>query len=163
MLCVLFATVHRHIFCSSWSRGISQKSWACKKICIACSKSVFSKIFSWIVGVWYWKTAILSIALRIRQHEDINLTNQRMIPESGIMERQRQSIKGMSPGSADLSPSTIHHWWSFFPIWPQNALLCLQLKTKMVSSHSYTSEEVLNEMFADAESDLKSGEREVRS
>ena len=32
----------------------------------------------------------------------------------------------------------------------------------MVSSHSYTSEEVLNEMFADAESDLdsKSGESE---
>ena len=32
----------------------------------------------------------------------------------------------------------------------------------MVSSHSYTSEEVLNEMFADAESDLnsESGERE---
>ena len=84
-----------------------------------------------------------------------------MIPESGIMERQRQ-IKGLSPGSADLSPSTIHRWWSFFPIRPQNALLCLQLKTKMVSSHSYTSEEVLNEMFADAESDLnsKSGESE---
>ena len=32
----------------------------------------------------------------------------------------------------------------------------------MVSSHSYTSEEVLNEMFADAESDLdsKGGESE---
>ena len=72
MLCFLFPTVHRHISCSSWNRGISEKSWACKKICIACSKSVFSKIFSWIVRVWYWKTsAILSIALRICQNEDI--------------------------------------------------------------------------------------------
>ena len=50
----------------------------------------------------------------------INLTNQRMIPESGIMERQRQNIKGMSPGSAALSPSTIHRWWFFFLFDPKS-------------------------------------------
>ena len=32
-------TDHTHIFCSSWSRGISEKF--CKEICIACSKSAF--------------------------------------------------------------------------------------------------------------------------
>ena len=39
----LYATGHKHIFCSSWSRGISENSR--KEICIACSKSMF-KIFS---------------------------------------------------------------------------------------------------------------------
>ena len=35
----LYATGHKHIFCSSWSRGISENSP--KEICIACSKSMF--------------------------------------------------------------------------------------------------------------------------
>ena len=41
MLLFLFATDHRHIFCSSWSRGIGEKPR--KEICIAGSKSAFKK------------------------------------------------------------------------------------------------------------------------
>ena len=64
------------------------------------------------------------IALRIRQHEDINLTNQRMIPESGIMERQRQNIKGMCPGSAALSPSTLSTAGGLFCLFDPKMLCC---------------------------------------
>ena len=35
----LYLTSHKHIFCSSWSQGISENSR--KEICIACSKSMF--------------------------------------------------------------------------------------------------------------------------
>ena len=41
------------------------------------------KIFSWIAWAWYWKSAILSTALRICQHEDIWHQN-------GITEWQHQ-------------------------------------------------------------------------
>ena len=67
-LFLIFATDHRDIFWSCWSRGISKKSR--KEICIACSKSVFG-FEKKNVGAWYWKSAILSTALRICQHEDI--------------------------------------------------------------------------------------------
>ena len=103
MLLFLFATNHRYIFCSSWSRGISEKLR--KEICIACSKSVFWKIFSRIVGTWYWKSAILSTAPRICQHEDIGPIRawyQNLVSWNGC-------IKGMSPGSATLSPFPGNH------------------------------------------------------
>ena len=42
MLLFLFATEHRHIFCSSWSRGISETCQlkSRKEICIACYKFI---------------------------------------------------------------------------------------------------------------------------
>ena len=149
-----FATVHRHIFCSSWSRGISQKSWACKKICIACSKSVFSKTFSRIiVGVWYWKTAILSIALRMCQHEDIwpmREWYQNLVSWKGSV-KLKACLQALLPFPPPQSTAG-----GFFSYLTPKCFVVLKAENKMVSSHSYTSEEVLNEMFADAESDLNS-------
>ena len=58
-------------------------------------------IFSRIVGAWYWKSVILSRAPRICQHEDfwpIRAWYQSLVSRNG-------GIKGMSPGSAALSPS----------------------------------------------------------
>ena len=40
----LYLTSHKHIFCSSWSQGISENSG--KEICIACSKSMLKRFLS---------------------------------------------------------------------------------------------------------------------
>ena len=98
MLLFLFATDHRNVFCRSWSQGISQKSH--KEICVACLKSMLN-LFSWIVGAWYWKSAILSTALRSYHDEDIwpiRAWYQNMVSWNS-------GVKGMSPGSAALFPS----------------------------------------------------------
>ena len=87
-LVFLFATDHRHILCSSWSRRISEKSR--KEICIAApieirvSKNLFPD----------------SRSVKLKERDTVNntanlstlrhLTNQSMIPESGIMERRHQ-------------------------------------------------------------------------
>ena len=99
MLLFLFATDHRHIFCSSWIRGISENSR--KQICIACSKSVFYKFFSRTEGGWYWK---------VKERDTVNstanlstiryLTNRSMIQVHHITE-----VSDLSPCSATLSPS----------------------------------------------------------
>ena len=104
-LVFLFATDHRHIFCSSWSRRISEKSR--KEICIAATIEIFvlRNLFSRIVGAWNWKSAILSKAPRICQHEDI-------LPIRAWYQNLVSwncGIKSMSPGSAALSPSPDHH------------------------------------------------------
>jgi len=70
-----------------------------------------------------------SRSLTLKEHNTVNsttnlptwrhLTNQSMIPESGIMEWRHQST---SPGYATLSPFPAHRWACFtrelFPIWP---------------------------------------------
>ena len=143
MLCFLFATVDRHIFCSSWSRGISGKSWACKKNCITCSKSVFSKIFSRIVGVWYWKTAILSIALQICQHEDIWPIRewfQKLVSWKGSV-KLKACLQALLPFPPPLSTAG-----GFFSLLlTPKCFVVLKAYNKMVSLHSYPTEEVLDE------------------
>ena len=91
MFLFFFATDHTRIFCSSLNRRISEKSRKKIKLCIACLKSLFQKIFSRTVGAWYWRSAILSTAPRICQHEDIwPIRAWFLIPDSGIMERRHQ-------------------------------------------------------------------------
>ena len=75
----LYLTGHKHIFCSSWSRGISENSR--KEICNACSKSIF-KIFPRILEAWYWKNAILSTGPRICQREDIWPIRANLVPRA---------------------------------------------------------------------------------
>ena len=69
--CLVFlsATDHRHIFCSSWRRAISEKSP--REICLLARNPCFNKIFFRMVGAWHWKNAILSTAPRTSQHEAI--------------------------------------------------------------------------------------------
>ena len=87
MILFLSATDHRHTFCCSWSRMIKEKSR--KEICIACSKSVFLKnLFS------ICRSVILKERDTVNNTANLStwrhLTNQSMIPESGIMERRNQ-------------------------------------------------------------------------
>ena len=84
-----------------FSALISRKSR--KEICIACPKSVFvEKIFSWIEEVWFWKSPILWTAPQIYQLWDfwpIRAWYQNLVSWNG-------DIKGISSGSAALSPSS---------------------------------------------------------
>ena len=116
MLLFLFATDHRHIFCSSWSQGISQKS--CKQICIACWKSVFWQIFSRIVGAWYWKSVILSRAPRICQHEDfwpIRAWYQSLVSQNGGIKACLQAPPPFPPAQATARLASLT---DIFPFWP---------------------------------------------
>ena len=116
MLLFLFATDHRHIFCSSWSQGISQKS--CKQICIACWKSVFWQIFSRIVGAWYWKSVILSRAPRICQHEDfwpIRAWYQSLVSRNGGIKACLQAPPPFPPAQATARLASLT---DIFPFWP---------------------------------------------
>ena len=88
MLSFSFCTDHRHIFCSSCSRRISEKSR--KEICIAAPIEirVLKNLFP------------DSRSVKLKERDTVNstahlstwrhLTNQSMIPESGIMERRHQ-------------------------------------------------------------------------
>ena len=104
-LVFLFATDHRHIFALLSNKEISQKS--CKEICIAYSKFVFFPN-SRSVTLTERNTVYSTTNLSTRRH----LTNQSMIPESGIMERQHQ--RHVSRLVA-LSPSPGHRWARFAP------------------------------------------------
>ena len=87
-LVFLFTTDHRHIFCSSWSRRISEKSR--KEICIAAPIEirVLKNLFpdSRSVKLKERDTVKSTANLSTWRH----LTNQSMIPESGIMEQRHQ-------------------------------------------------------------------------
>ena len=72
------------------------------------------KSFSRIVGAWYWKSAILSTAPWSYQPEDIwpiRAWCQNLVSWNG-------GIKGMSPGSAALSPSQFSYLTPFFVFHP---------------------------------------------
>ena len=72
------------------------------------------KSFSRIVGAWYWKSAILSTAPWSYQREDIwpiRAWCQNLVSWNG-------GIKGMSPGSAALSPSQFSYLTPFFVFHP---------------------------------------------
>ena len=74
MLSFSFCIRSQHIFCSSWSRGISEKSR--KEIYIACSKFVFKNLFP------------SSRSLTLKERKDIWPI--RAWYQSGIMERRHQ-------------------------------------------------------------------------
>ena len=76
MLLFLFATDQRHIFCSSWSRGINE-IYPCFKNVFANCRSVTLKERDTVNG-----TANLSTWRHLTSHS--------MIPESGIKERRNQ-------------------------------------------------------------------------
>ena len=116
MLLFLFATDHRHIFCSSWIRGISENSR--KQICIACSKSVFYKLFSRTEGGWYWK---------VKERDTVNstanlstiryLTNRSMIQVHHITEVSKTCL--LAPHTFPLPKATarLASLADIFPIW----------------------------------------------
>ena len=94
-LVFLFASDHRHIFCSSWIRGISEKSR--KEIYIACSKFVFKNLFP------------SSRCLTLKERKDIwpiRAWYQNLVSWNG-------GIRGMSTGSAAFPPSPDHRWARF--------------------------------------------------
>ena len=98
----LYLTSHKHIFCSSWSQGISENSR--KEICIACSKSML-KIFPRILEAWYWKSAILSTGPRICQREDIWPIRANLVPRAFSLKKI-----GKSPGTQLQSEHDTRIW-----------------------------------------------------
>ena len=114
----LFATDYRHIFCSSWSRGINEKSR--KEICIDSPKSVFLKI---VFSELYEHD--IERARYCQEHrESVNMkTFDQPEHDTRIWNHAwNGGIKGMSPGSAALSPFPSHRYFSyltpFFPFSP---------------------------------------------
>ena len=99
-----------YFFCSSWSRGISEKPR--KEICIACSKIRVEKIFFRIVGAWSWESAILSTAPRICQHDWRHLTNQSMIPDHE-QRHQRHVSRLRYPFRLLRIPPAINRRWQW--------------------------------------------------
>ena len=84
-----------------------------RNLCCLLEIHVLKNLFSWIVGVWYWKSAILSTAPRRYHDEDIwpiRAWSQNLVTRNS-------GVKGMSPGSPPFPP-------------PQNKLLgslCLRI------------------------------------
>ena len=102
MLSVSFCNRSQAYFLLFLEQG-SAKSLA-KKFVLLAQNLCFKKSSAEIAGVWHWKSAILSTALRICQHEDIwpiRAWYQNLVSWN-------DSIKGMSPGSAAISPSPDH-------------------------------------------------------
>ena len=83
-----------------------------RNLSVACSKSVFSKIFSRIVGAWHWKSAILSTAPRICQHEDIWPINKGM----DVFRLHRPFPLPNPPLDSLRSPIFIFLIWPFLPL-----------------------------------------------
>ena len=110
MLPFLFATDHRHIFCSSWGGGISEKSLKEIIIILLARNPCFKTLFP------NCRSVILKECNTVNSTANLSTWAwyQNLVSWNG-------GIKGISQGSTALLPST-GYLFGWFPIWPHFCL-----------------------------------------